>query len=70
MNARRIDEMMIASEMRIAALMQKWMAKHYGDRLARLEGENGISQGDEEAGELAGQLDTGEDTEGEPEVTG
>lgn len=70
MNARRTDEMMIASQVRIAALLEKWTARYYGDRLARMteEGENGIAQGDEEYGELAGLEYPGEDIEAEPEI--
>ena len=75
MNARRTDEMMIASQMRMIALFEKWKARHFGDRLARMqdeglnmEGEDGVSEIDQEQGEEPDLAGDSEDTETEPEA--
>lgn len=71
MNARRLDEMMIASEMRVAALVEKWTARFQGDRALREvveEGEDGLYQGEEELESGYGPEDAGEDLEEQPEA--
>jgi len=66
-----MDEMTISSEMRIAALLQKWQARYQGDRALREvveEGEDGLYQGDEELEVGYGPEGAGEDIEGQPEA--
>jgi hypothetical protein len=66
-----MDEMTISSEMRIAALLEKWQARYLGDRALRdemEEGEDGLYQGEKELEAGYGPEDAGEDIEGQPEA--